>query len=313
METSVNKNVYKVKKDSSFDRLDPSELIFKIISYTLVILFAVICLYPLIYCLSSAISGLSAVENGTVVLWPVDVQFQAFIDVVSGRNFWVTYCSTIFITLYGTIYALVISILGGYALSRKNMFGNKFFNFILIFTMWFSAGTIPMLLNYRTTLSVMEGMGIADQKWTVVIAMGMAAYNIILLRNAFESVPKEINEAAIVDGANDFQIMSKIAVPMSKATVATVALFYGISRWNGYFWAQQIISDPNAQPLQVHIQNAIKNITNNPDRPVQVTGDYSEFSTIYVMIILAIIPIIIIYPFIQKYFAAGVNMGGVKE
>lgn len=312
METSVNKNVYKVKKDSAFDRLDPSELVFKIISYTFVIVFAILCLYPLVYCLSGAISGAEAVENGDIILWPVDVQFDAFAAVVSKRTFWIAYCSTIFITLYGTIYAMILSVLGGYALSRKNMFGNKFFNFLLIFTMWFTAGTIPMYLNYADTRDFFTSIGIADQKWTVVIAMGMAAFNIILLRNAFESVPKEINEAAIVDGANDFQIMSKIAVPMSKATIATVALFYGISRWNGYFWASRIVQNSNDQPLQVYIQSWIAVYT-DPDRVPVSYDTYSEMSIVYSMIIAAIIPILIIYPFIQKYFAAGVNMGGVKE
>ncbi|MDO5330438.1 MAG: carbohydrate ABC transporter permease [Bacillota bacterium] len=312
METSVNKNVYKVKKDSAFDRLDPSELVFKIISYTFVIVFAILCLYPLVYCLSGAISGAEAVENGDIILWPVDVQFDAFAAVVSNRTFWIAYCSTIFITLYGTIYAMILSVLGGYALSRKNMFGNKFFNFLLIFTMWFTAGTIPMYLNYADTRDFFTSIGIADQKWTVVIAMGMAAFNIILLRNAFESVPKEINEAAIVDGANDFQIMSKIAVPMSKATIATVALFYGISRWNGYFWASRIVQNSNDQPLQVYIQSWIAVYT-DPDRVPVSYDTYSEMSIVYSMIIAAIIPILIIYPFIQKYFAAGVNMGGVKE
>lgn len=306
------KEKIKKNRNSSFDRLDGSELTFKIISYAFVIIFALLCLYPLIYCLSGAISSTEAVEGGQIVLWPIDVQFDAFSSVINNRAFWVAYCSTVFVTLYGTIYALLISILGGYTLSRKNLFGNKVFNFILIFTMWFSAGTIPMLLNYTSTREFFGSIGITDQKWTIIIAMGLAAYNIILLRNAFEAVPKEINEAAIVDGANDFQILSKIAVPMSKATVATVGLFYGISRWNGYFWANQVVTNTNDRPLQVFIQSMIEQ-TNEPDRIIDYSSAYSELSVAYAMIICAIIPIIIIYPFIQKYFAAGVTMGGVKE
>jgi putative aldouronate transport system permease protein len=143
----------------------------------------------------------------------------------------------------------------------------------------------------------------------------MSAYNIILLRNAFESVPKEIEEAAIVDGANDFQIMSKIAVPMSKATVATVALFFAISRWNGYFWASRVVSNGYDKPLQVVIQELITQFEEEMSEigAAAFTGSYSQQSVIYAMVIAAIIPIILIYPFIQKYFAAGVNMGGVKE
>ncbi len=144
--------------------------------------------------------------------------------------------------------------------------------------------------------------------------MGMSAFNVILLRNSFESVPKEIEEAATVDGANDFQIMSKIYVPMSKATVATVGLFYGISRWNGYFWAMKTVTNVYDMPLQVVIQSQISSIeTDVAENGASLIGTYAPQSTIYSMIVCSIIPILIIYPFIQKYFATGVNVGGVKE
>ena len=208
-----------------------------------------------------------------------------------------------------------LSILGAYALSKKRLAGHSLFNFLLIFTMWFSAGVIPMHLNYQATREILNGMGIVDQKWLIVLAMGMSAYNIILLRNAFESVPKEIEEAATVDGANDFQIMSKIYVPMSKATVATVGLFYGISRWNGYFWAMKEVNNANDLPLQVIIQTQIADMQDQlaENGASLINGTYAAQSLIYAMIIFAIVPILIIYPFIQKYFAAGVNLGGVKE
>ena len=315
METSVDKKKYKVKKSGTFDRLDVSELIFRVIAYLFVGIFALLCLYPLLYSLSSAISGRVAVDGGQIVLWPMDVQWDAFAVVIQNKSFWVAYCSTFFVTFYSTVYMMLIGILGGYALSKKRLFGNKFFNFVLIFTMWFAAGTIPTYLNYIDTRNILEGMGITDQKWLIVLAMGMSAYNIILLRNAFESVPKEIEEAAIVDGANDFQIMSKIAVPMSKATVATVALFFAISRWNGYFWASRVVSNSYDKPLQVVIQELITEFEAEMSEigAASFTGSYSQQSVIYAMVIAAIIPIILIYPFIQKYFAAGVNMGGVKE
>lgn len=314
METSVDKKTYKVKKTGIFDRLDASELIFKIFSYLFVTIFALFCLYPLVYALSSAISGRVAVDQGKIILWPTDIQFDAFREVILNKDFWIAYSSTFFVTFWGTIYMMLISILGGYALSKKRVFGNKFFNFILIFTMWFAAGTIPTYLNYMQTRSILANMGITDQKILIVIAMGMSAFNIILMRNAFDSVPKEIEEAAVVDGANDFQIMGKIFVPMSKATVATVALFYAISRWNGYFWASQVVTNDYDKPLQVVIQDLIQTYEENVSEfGFASTGTYSTQSVIYAMVVAAIIPIIIIYPFIQKYFAAGVNMGGVKE
>ena len=151
-----------------------------------------------------------------------------------------------------------------------------------------------------------------DDKWLVVIAMGMAAMNIILLRNAFEGVPSEIEEAAIVDGASEFQVLTKVYLPMSKSTIATVALFFGISRWNGYFWARQMISNSNEHPLQVFIRLRLEQYT-DPEFMAGWNEIYAADSVIYALIVCSIVPILIIYPFIQKYFAKGVNVGGVKE
>ncbi len=297
-------------------KLDSSEIVFKIIAYLFVSIFALLCLYPLIFAFSSALSSGSAILDGKVYLFPVGVQWKAFEAVIENKTFWNSYCNTLFVTLYGTVYCMGLSILGAYALSKKRLVGHKLFNFLLIFTMWFSAGVIPMHLNYQSTGNILQSMGISDQKWLIVIAMGMSAFNVILLRNAFESVPKEIEEAATVDGANDFQIMSKIYVPMSKATVATVGLFYGISRWNGYFWAAKEVSSEVDFPLQVVIQTQIKQMEDQLSEfgsNALLGNGYATQSYIYAMIIFAIVPILIIYPFIQKYFAAGVNVGGVKE
>jgi ABC-type glycerol-3-phosphate transport system permease component len=178
--------------------------------------------------------------------------------------------------------------------------------------MLFSAGIVPQYLNYLDTKAVFNAAGITDDKWLVVIAMGMAAMNIILLRNAFEGVPSEIEEAAVVDGATEFQVLSKVYIPMSKSTIATVALFFAISRWNGYFWARQMISNSNEHPLQVFIRLRLEYYT-DPEAMAGWNAVYSSDSVIYALIVCSIVPILIIYPFIQKYFAKGVNAGGVKE
>ena len=293
-------------------RLETTELIFKIISYTLLTMFALSCLYPFVYAISSSISGRKAVEYSQVLLFPKDVQFEAFKEMFSDNMFWNAYSNTLFITLYGTIWALGYSILGAYALSKRRLLFRKFFNFFLVFTMWFSAGIVPQYLNYLNTKAVFNGVGITDDKWLVVIAMGMAAMNIILLRNAFENVPSEIEEAAIVDGATEFQVLTKVYIPMSKSTIATVALFFGISRWNGYFWARQMISNSYEHPLMVFIRLKLEEFT-DAEAMAGWNEVYASDSVIYALIVCSIVPILIIYPFIQKYFAKGVNMGGVKE
>ncbi len=293
-------------------KLEISELIFKIISYTLLTMFALCCLYPFVYAVSASLSSRSAVEYGEVVLFPKGLQFEAFARMFGDNMFWNAYSNTLFLTLFGTIWAMLVSILGAYALSKRRLLFRKFFNFFLVFTMWFSAGIVPQYLNYLDTQKVFNAMGIMDDKWLVVIAMGMAAMNIILLRNAFEGVPSEIEEAAIVDGASEFQVMTQVYIPMSKSTIATVALFFAISRWNGYFWARQMISNANEQPLQVFIRLRLEQYT---DSEVMAGWNeaYATDSVIYALIVCSIVPILIIYPFIQKYFAKGVNMGGVKE
>ena len=293
-------------------KLEVSELIFKIVSYTLLTVFALGCLYPFLYAVSASISGRHAVDYGEVVLFPKDIQFDAFRRMFNDNMFWNSYSNTLFLTVYGTLWALGVAILGAYALSKKRLLFRKVFNFYLVFTMWFSAGIVPQYLNYLATKKVFNSVGIMDDKWLVVIAMGMAAMNIILLRNAFENVPSEIEEAAIVDGATEFGVLSKVFIPPPKSTIATVALFFAISRWNGYFWARQMISNSHEHPLQVFIRLTLEDFT-NPETMAGWNETYASDSVIYALIVCSIVPILIIYPFIQKYFAKGTNAGGVKE
>ena len=293
-------------------KLEISELIFKVLSYVLLTVFALMCLYPFVYAISASMSGRHAIEYSEVVLLPKDIQFEAFSNMFSNNMFWNSYANTLFLTFYGTLWALGVSILGAYALSKKRLLFRKTLNFFLVFTMWFSAGIVPQYLNYLDTQRVFNSIGIMDDKWLVVIAMGMAAMNIILLRNAFENVPGEIEEAAIVDGATELQVLNKVYIPMSKSTIATVALFFAISRWNGYFWARQMISNGNEHPLQVFIRLQLEMYT-DPDQMTGWDRVYAPDSMIYALIVCSIIPILVIYPFIQKYFAKGTNVGGVKE
>ena len=294
-------------------RLEISELIFKILAYFLLTVFALCCVYPFIYAISSAISGKYYVDTNQIVLLPKDIQFLAFEAVFKNNSFWTSYANTLFVTFFGTIFSLVTSILGAYALSKKRLLFRCFFNFFLVFTMWFSAGIVPQFLNYVATQKVFNGIGITDDKWLIVIAMGMNAMNIIILRNAFEGVPSEIEEAAIVDGATELQVLTKVYVPMSKSAIATVGLFFGISRWNGYFWARMMVRNNNEWPLQVYIRDYLEMVFWNSDTDTIFNYPYSEASIVYAMVVCAIIPILIIYPYIQKYFAKGVNVGGVKE
>ena len=319
-------------------KMEVSELIFKIVAYVFLIVFALLCVYPLLYVLGSTFSSPDAIADRRVVLWPLigtggNYHFGFSIDsfswAINYNMFWVSYSNTLFVTFIGTIWCLVYSILGAYALSKKRLWGRHGFNFVLVFTMWFAAGIVPQYRNYVNTgeiMSMLAGKGTnmfaIDLKWLIVLAMGMNATNIILLRNSFEGVPAEIEEAARIDGATELQVLMNVYIPMSKATIATVALFFGISRWNGYFWAQKVIGDQQSYswPVQVYIRDFLNNYTtltgealNDSNADTVNSWDYSATAVVYAMVVLAVIPILLIYPFIQKYFAKGVNMGGVKE
>lgn len=280
-------------------RLTTSEIIFKIFSYVLLTLFALMCVYPLIYVLSVALSDYESVSAGSVVLLPKGLQFGAVLKVLKDKVFWLRYCYTIFYTFYGTIVSMFVAITGAYALSKTRLMWGRGFNFLLTFTMWFSAGIIATRQNF-------SDMGIKN-KWGFIFGMGFNAFNIILLRNGFKGVSSEIEEAATIDGATEFQLLTKIYIPMSKASIATVTMFYALARWNGYYWAD-VLLEADEKPLQVYMRNCL--VGGEDDVWLE---SFHENSWQYAMIICSIIPILILYPQMQKYFAAGVNVGGVKE
>ena len=196
--------------------LNKSEKIFKVCSYLLVIVFALVTLYPIVYAFSVSISGKLAYESGLITLLPKDITLQAYEMVIESKGFWIAYANTLFYTVIGTAWSMGISLTGAYALQKKKLKFRRQWNFLLVFTMWFSAGMIPLYLNYKSMH--------VDNRWGMVVAFGVQAYNIILLRNYFSSIPKELEEAAIVDGASYWQKLFHITLPLVKPslTVATV-------------------------------------------------------------------------------------------
>ncbi|WP_058485792.1 carbohydrate ABC transporter permease [Defluviitalea phaphyphila] len=284
-------------------RLTKSEIIFKILAYILIGLFSIMALYPVVYAFSASISGKIPYEAGKVVLLPKELNFQVYKLIYEDKGFWISYVNSLFYTTYGTAWSMLISITGAYALSKKRLLFRRQLNFFVVFTMWFNAGMVPMYLNY-------VNMGVAN-KWGIIVAFGVQAYNIILLRNYFEGVPHEIEEAATIDGATEFQMIRSIYIPMSKAAIATVTLFYATSRWNGYFWARMLLTDPMELNMQVYMRILVENYQKMfDDMPIDLP--YAADSYIFAILVCSIIPVLIVYPYIQQYFAKGVNLGGVK-
>lgn len=286
------------------ERLNKSEIVFKVISYVLLGAFAIVALYPVVYAFSASVSGKMAYESGRVILWPVDVNFQVYELLFFDKGFWNTYINTLFYAVFGTAASMIVTTIGAYALSKRKLLFRRQFNFLIVFTMWFSAGLIPEYINYNA-------MGVTNQ-WGILYGFIGSAFNTILIRNAFEGISEEIEEAALMDGVTEFQMLTKIYIPMSKSALATVTLFFATGRWNGFIWQRLLLRDVNQQNVQVYMRVLIENYqTMVENSPVQLP--YAADSYVYAILVCSIIPIIFIYPHIQKYFVKGINLGGVKE
>lgn len=277
------------------------------INIFLLTLFALSTLYPFIYIAAVSFSSGSAVTSGEVIYRPIELSLAAYEYVWNESQFWVSYMNTFIYTIFGTLVSLLIIIPGAYALSRPQLIGRRFFNLFVAFTLWFNAGLIPFFLNMRD-------LGLLDSYFGIIVGFACNAFNVILLRNFFEGIPQSFEEAARMDGANDFQVLWKVYLPLSKPAIATVALFCIVSRWNGFFWAMILLRDESKIPLQVFLRQTIVSLTNDEEFGSTLLEAAYSYETVTAAIIVAsIIPVLFIYPFLQKYFNKGILLGGVKE
>ena len=273
----------------------------------LIALFTLSTLYPFIYITAVSFSDGSAASAGTVVYRPIATTISAYKYVMSEPLFWTSYVNTFIYTFGGTFVSLLIIIPGAYALSRPQLIGRRFFNLFVAFTMWFNAGLIPFFLNMRD-------LGLMDSYFGLIIAFACNAFNIILLRNFFEAIPESFEEAARMDGANEFQVLWKVFIPLSKPAIATIILFCMVARSNGFFWAMIVLKDEQKIPLQVYLRQVIATLKDDEEFGLQVLNfSYSVETVTAAIMVCSIIPVLIFYPFIQKYFNKGIMLGGVKE
>ncbi|MFI3227115.1 MAG: carbohydrate ABC transporter permease [Clostridia bacterium] len=281
------------------------EKIFEICVHILLILIAFVTLYPFLYVFMASISSGKAVAEGSVYFLPVNVTFDAYKELVGRTEIWSGYKNSIYYTVFGTIISMFISICGAYPLSKSYLKGSKVILFLVVFTMWFQAGIIPQYLNF-INLNMRN-------EWGVLIGLSVSTFNVILLINFFKAVPRALEEASSIDGASDLQVLLHIYLPLSKPALATIALFYGVNRWNGYFWSMLLLQDETKYPLNVWLKSWIVQNNAITETGTTITATYSAETFIFATIIIAVIPIMIIYPFIQKYFVSGVMIGAVKE
>jgi len=296
-------NSIKINKNKFFT----NDRVFNVINTTLIAIFVIMVLYPVFYTIAASISSGRAVDTGRVTFLPVEITLSAYRSTIADAMFWRSYWNAIFITVFGTLFSMFISLTGSYALSKKDLVGHRVLNLLLVLTMWFSAGMIPMFVNFQE-------LGMLNSHWGLIVGFGVSAFNIILLRGAFGGISSEMFEAAKIDGANELQVFYKIAVPSIKPTMVTVWVMYAISRWNGFFWAQIMLHEIELVPLQVYLRRIIIDREANLEF-LQVAGEvtHSQSTLIYAVIVLSMIPILIIFPYLQKFFKKGLMDGGVKE
>lgn len=280
---------------------------FVLMNMFLLAIFTISTLYPFIYIAAVSFSSGAPASAGEVVLTPIDATLASYKRVLWEPAFWISYKNTFIYTVGGTLMSLAFIIPGAYALSRPQLYGRRFWNLVIAFTMWFNAGLIPFFLNMRD-------LGLLDSYFGIIIGFAVNGFNIILLRNFFEGIPSSFEEAARMDGANDFQVLWKVFVPLSKPALATVALFCVVSRWNGFFWASVLLNDEDKLPLQVYLRRTIVELSDDEEFVASsLTLPFSVETVTAAIIVCSIIPVLIFYPFLQKYFNKGILLGGVKE
>ena len=292
-------------RKTRFDR------IFDAIIYTILGLLTASYLYILIFTVSASFSDPNAVYSGRVILWPVDFTLQGYERVFQEKMLWIGYRNSLFYMIVGTAISTMLTITGAYALSRKDLPGRNIITGILVFTMFFSGGIIPLYLIVRS-------LKLLDTMWALILPGAISMSNLIIARTFFaNSIPTGLLDAARLDGCNNIRFFFRIALPLSKPIIAVIALYYAIGLWNDYFNAMIYIKTRTNYPLQLFLRE----ILISSQTSSAMTGDVLEQELLaqlqeiikYTLIVVGSVPLLVIYPFLQKYFVQGVMIGSLKE
>ena len=290
-------------------RRQGKDLLFDIVLYSICAVLLLLVLYPLWFIVIASFSDPSAVAGGHVWLWPVGFTLDGYDELFRQAEVWTGYRNTIVYTVLGTIFGLMVNIPAAYALSRKDLWGRRGLMGLYVFTMFFSGGMIPIFLT-------VQEMGLYNNFWVMIIPFAVSAYNIIVARTFFEtSLPPDLWDAAQIDGCGNLRFFFTMALPLSKAVVSVIALWTAVGQWNGYFNALLYLRDAQLHPLQLIMRIIL--ITNQVFAAMG-TGEAAMIAmrranlVRYSMIIIATVPIMCVYPFIQKHFDQGVMIGAVK-
>lgn len=300
-----------MKAHSTSIRLSREDVLFNVIIYTIGAVLLVLVLYPLLYVVSASVSDPVDVISGKLVLMPHSFSLAAYREVFKNADLLIGYRNTILYAFVGTAINLIMTIAAAYPLSRPDLFGRNLVTFFISFTMFFGGGMIPTYINIKS-------LGLLDTFWVMVIPGAISATNMIIMRNYFQhSVPQEIVEAAYVDGCSNIRTLTSIVLPISMSIVAVIIIFYFVGHWNAYFDAMLYLNDRSKYPLQVFlrqilIKNTLGDMSGGGESSSQAEMALMSEVLKYAIIIVSSIPVLVMYPFMQRYFVKGIMMGSLK-
>ena len=287
----------------------PQDRVLDAVFYIILALFMLVCLYPVYFVIIASVSSSAAVNSGRFLLWPEGIQFEGYKFVFSDSRIMTGYGNTILYTVGGTLLGLVCSLSAGYSLSRRDLPGRNIIMLLMVFTMYFSGGMIPSYL-------VVRSLGLVDTRALMIILGSVSVYNIILIRTFFQSnLPDELYEAAMIDGCGNVRFYVQFAIPLSKAIIAVIALYLAVGYWNSYYSALLYLTSQNKKPLTLFLREMLMQSNSTTDyADAELAAQHMQMLQVikYAVIVVATVPIMCVYPFLQKYFVQGVMIGSVK-
>lgn len=280
------------------------EKIFNVINIVILSLVMLVTLYPFYYTLIASFSAGEEIVAGNVILVPKSFTLEAYQLIPTIKNFFNAYFNTIYLAVGGVVLGLTTMSMGAYALSRPYLKGRRAVSLMISFTMWFSAGMIPFYLN-------IDSLNLVNSRIGVILAFLCTPFYIIILRGYFESLPSDLEEAAKIDGLGNFGIFRRIMAPLAKPCLFTIGLYCAVDRWNGYFWSMILLKEEELVPVQVILK---KIIVQNQAASAADGGliNMNRETLVYAIVVVVILPIIAVYPFVQRYFIKGMTVGAVK-
>lgn len=278
--------------------------LFGVVNGLFLLFVAIACVYPIIYILAVSLSDTSAVVQGKVTLYPIGFNLDAYSSVINDIRIPRAYLNSIYYTVLGVFINLLMTALGAYPLSRPDFFGRKVWMILIIMTMFLNPGIIP---NYL----IVRELGMIDTVWSLVIPNAIWTMELIILKSFYEGISSQVRESALIDGASEYQILFKIVIPLSKPALASIALFYFMGHWNSFFLPMIYLNDTTMYPLQVVLRDMLIFSDGNSSSLVDASA-LAPQAMKNATIVLSMIPVLIMYPFAQKYFAKGIMLGSEK-